>query len=414
MTLSILATGFVASGSGSVASANAVLLRHLLMRNYRVDFFTKPSFVDPRPTVADLPQCENLRLVDCTNTNADSLRRWLSPQGRGVWGQLWGQVDAASYNRGLVRRMRRQGGGDLDFWFGDWARGRGRRPVVSLVQGPPGSDARSLDRHAELIQRLAGKAAWYQLVAYARYRLSIGLPPFQHTDQVIVGSEWSRQQLIQRYKFDSCRTHALPYPIDLQAFYPATERRPSQARLRVLWLGRFVPRKRLDLFLDGLALAIKEGCDVEAWVVGQSGFVPNYERLLHEFSYPERLQHWPSVPRDKVPSMIADVDVMAQPSDDEDFGSSVAEALSCGVPAIVGASNGTGDYLCGRSIRLVDDRPETFAEAIMQMAKAKRTGDLADPNPSRQTAERWFAPERVVDRLEAILQQCNRLSTSAP
>jgi len=302
--------------------------------------------------------------------------------------------------------MRKESQSDLDLWLGDWSRGRANRPVVSYVQGPTGTDAQSIGPHRTLIERIAGKKTWFKLAAYARWRLGPGLPCFQHSDHVILGSQWSHHKMIEKFGYAAAHCLALPYPIDLQMFRPARDRRSSSDRLRVLWLGRFVPRKRLDLFLDDLAMAIKDGCDVEAWVVGRSGFVPNYETLLDEFDYPEQLKHWPSIPRSDVPAILADVDVMVQPSDNENFGSSVAEALACGVPAIVGATNGTGDYICDRSIWLADDRPEALAAAMVQMAKAKQNGELTDPTPSRQAAEHWFAPERVVDQLEAILQQC--------
>lgn len=404
MNLSINTTGFVSQFAGSVASANAVLVSKLVERDIQMSFFTKPSFVDPRPLFQGTSNVNQFELIDCTNRWGDGARRFMAPSGNGLWGRLWGSFDSATYNHGLVRKMRAKNGGDLDFWLGDWARGRGKRPVVSFVQGPPGTDARSVGRRRELIERLAGKLAWLKLAAFAKWRLSLGLPKFKHSDHIIVGSEWSRRHLIDQYDLPATRVHALPYPIDLQMFRPSREHRLTNEPLRLFWLGRFVPRKRLDLFLDGLALAIRGGCDVEAWVIGQSGFVPGYERLLEEFPFPDRLKRWASVPRDDVPEILSKVDVMVQPSDEENFGSSVAEALACGVPAIVGATNGTGDYICDRSIRLVDDKPETMAAAIVAMADAKKRGVLVDRKPSRMIAEKYFDPEIVTDRLEEILR----------
>jgi len=209
--------------------------------------------------------------------------------------------------------------------------------------------------------------------------------------------------LVNHYGRDPNRTHTIPYCFDLNAFRTPAQKEHS-GPLRLLWLGRFAPRKRLDLMLDGMRLAIEGGCDVTACIVGRSGFVPNYERLIQEFPFPERIEHRPSVPRAEVPELINVSDVMCQPSDDEDFGSSVAEALACGVPAIVGATNGTGDYICERSIRLIDDRPETMAAAIVSMAQAKKGGDLIDPGPSRHAAEKHFDAETATDKLEAILR----------
>ncbi len=412
MSLSIAVTGFVSSHAGSVASANAVIVDRLLTRGHQIDFYTKPSFVDPRPVLNGT--ADKIHVVDCTNHWGDGLRRTMSPSGSGLWGRLWGSIDSTTYNRGLVQAMRTAKAADLDLWLGDWARGRGSRPVVSFVQGPPGTDARSVFQHQRLITELAGRWKCEQLKAFARYRLGRGLPTFAHSDHVIVGSQWSRRCLVERYGLAESTVHAMPYPIDLDSFQPAPPR-PRNGRLRIFWLGRFVPRKRLDLFLDGLGLAIEQGVDAEAWVVGKSGFVPGYEELLAQFPFQDRLQTWESIPRREVPAMLSQVDVMAQPSDEENFGSSVAEALACGVPTIVGATNGTADYISGCCIHLSDDRPETFAEALGQMAAKKRRGELDDRGSIRQHAERQFAPEVVVDQLDYVLTQAiGSVADSAP
>ncbi|MFN3193060.1 MAG: glycosyltransferase family 4 protein [Aureliella sp.] len=403
MRTTIFATGFVEQGAGSVASANGVLLRGLLERQHKISFFTKPSFVDPRPLLSDCSSFGNLQMVDCSNRLWDGLRARMTSTGGGIWGRAWVGIDAATYNRKLVDAMRKSPGSGVDLWLGDWARGRGERKVVSFVQGPPGTDARSVFTRADLIKRLSGRATWMKLAAAARWRLGLGLPRFDTSDLIILGSRWSRSFLIENYGASEQNTMALPYPIDLDEFSPPQTHRKTSEPLRIFWLGRFAPRKRLDLFLNGLSLAIREGCDAEAWVVGASAFASGFEKLLDEFPYPSRLKHWMAVPREKVPALLADVDVMAQPSDEENFGSSVAEALACGVPSIVGATNGTGDYVCENSIRLRDDHPETFAEAVIEMAARKKEGRLQDRTISRAAAEYSFSSEAVVDQLENAL-----------
>ncbi|WP_197452209.1 glycosyltransferase family 4 protein [Rosistilla carotiformis] len=323
--------------------------------------------------------------------------------------RVTGWFDVGTYNHGLVNRMQsssRQGeGSNLSLWMGDFVRGRVVGvPSVGYLQGPPATDARSIARHRDLIIRLAGWGCYLKLRAYAAWRMGVGYPDLSLSDYLIVGSQWSRSDLIIGQRCDPDRVYAIPYPIDLAQFQPSERARETTGRLKLLWLGRFVPRKRLDLFLDGLELAIRGGCDVEALVIGRSGFVPNYEQLLDAFPFPDRLRHRPSIPRSEVPGVLTEVDVMAQPSDDENFGSSVAEALACGVPTIVGATNGTGDYICPRSIRLADDKPETMAAAIVAMADAKKRGELVDPGPSRGVAELHFDPEKVTDQLEAVLK----------
>ncbi len=169
-------------------------------------------------------------------------------------------------------------------------------------------------------------------------------------------------------------------------------------------LGRIVPRKRLDLFLQGAAKAIAQGVDLRLTVVGRVGFVRGYDNLIKSFQFPDRLQWTESVPRAKIPELIQRHDVLGQPSDEENFGSSVAEAQACGLPVIVGATNGNADYLCSRDIHLGDDQPETFARALAEMWRRKRADQFGDSMVSRRAAEEYFHIDRVVDRLMRVLE----------
>ncbi|MFN9913542.1 MAG: hypothetical protein ACK53L_13205, partial [Pirellulaceae bacterium] len=95
--MKIAATGFVSLEAGSVASANVIILKSLLERGYSIDFFSKPSFVDPRPVVENLP---NFRFYDCTNFWPDAFRR--KTQNLPIVGFASGGVDAATYNRFVI------------------------------------------------------------------------------------------------------------------------------------------------------------------------------------------------------------------------------------------------------------------------------------------------------------------------
>jgi len=97
-------------------------------------------------------------------------------------------------------------------------------------------------------------------------------------------------------------------------------------------------------------------------------------------------------------------DLLAQPSDEENFGSSVAEAQACGLPVIVGATNGNADYLSSRDIHLADDQVETFAKALFEMWRRKGAHELGEPGESRRVAEKYFHFESVSDRLIAVLE----------
>ena len=396
-------TGFVAADAGSVTSSNSLVLGELLRRGYTVDFFGKPSFVYP----AEHARHARFRYVDATNRRADSLRRWVQRRVGGPPAFAAALADTWTYNRGITAAIRREHCRrpyDLRLVLGDHARGKiDGLPTVSWVQGPPGTDARSIIERREEVTALAGRATALRLTALANVRLAVGLPRYKPSDLLIVGSAWSRQMLVRDFHQPGDRVHALPYAIDLTRFECCKEPHSRCGSLQVCWLGRIVPRKRIDLLLKAAGLAIRRGVDLTLNVVGDVGFVPGYDRPLSTFEFPDRLRHRRHADRSEIPALLQTADVLVQPSDEENFGSSVAEALACGTPAIVGATNGTGDYVCQRSTRLTDDRPETLAAALADYAERKRAGRLRNPRISRTAAEQHFDVKHVVDGLEAIV-----------
>jgi glycosyltransferase involved in cell wall biosynthesis len=402
--MKLACTGFVSATAGSAAAANALLLVRLLDHQFEIDFFSKPSFVDPRPIVGTRP---GFRFIPVNNHILNFIRSKVERVP--LVGRAASTADALSYSRLVARTVAREHqkrGYDLCLWLGDYSRGSvAGLPTVSFPQGPPGTDARSLLTQFHQIRRIAGPWQAFKWSTLARLRLSpFGTPSFHNSDHFIVGSHQSAGTLARIYSVDPGRISVLPYPIDLDLFCPPRSA-PKVSPLRVLWLGRIVPRKRLDIFLDGAAQAISQGIDIRLTIVGAVGFIPGYETLLQVFPYPERLQYQPRIDRTDVPTLLGQHDVLAQPSVEEDFGSSVAEAQACGLPVIVGHTNGNSDYLSSRDIHLAAENAETFTQALIEMHRRKTSGELGDVAVSRAVAEANFHIDRVTGELIRIFER---------
>jgi glycosyltransferase involved in cell wall biosynthesis len=405
----IAATGFVGENVGSVATSNLRLLKRLLVLGHDIDFFSKPSFVDPGKS---LKEQQNFKFYAVDNVFADRLRRKVSGfPGISFAAERW---DCSSYNRLLLSKISHEHQKkkyDVCVWFGTYAPGRIKSlPMISFAQGPPGTDAISIIDRFNEIQTLAGNGIALRWLALAGLRLSqIGLPKFKCSDHIIVGCEWSRTVLENRFGVSRKITSCLPYPVDLERFSP----RPAKSELReskfrVLWLGRIVPRKRIDVFLKGMEIAISKGLSAECTIVGDVGFIPGYGKLIESFAYPECIRWIRNIPHHSVAETLNRHDVLAQPSDNENFGSSVAEAQACGVPVIVGRSNGNREYLCERDIALDDDKPESFATALTQMYQQKLKSSESEFERSRKFAVSRFGVEGIAEKLlcefEAVCQ----------
>lgn len=101
--MKLAVSGYVSSQEGSVASANALLLRSLLDEGHEIDFFSKPSFVDPRPCVGEHPL---FRFVCTDNIGPDRFRAKV--QRVPALGFLACRVDCATYTSLLLKHMRRE------------------------------------------------------------------------------------------------------------------------------------------------------------------------------------------------------------------------------------------------------------------------------------------------------------------
>jgi glycosyltransferase involved in cell wall biosynthesis len=392
-----------------VSSAGYEILRELLKRNHEVDFFSSSSYVYPRSLI----EREGLNYFDCGQPRVDAV---IARLGSGRASTLAGKLAHRRWTRRIVQTMRRQHAVrlyDVELFLGQWAFGRiSGVPVVSWVQGPPGTDARSIQRHRNDIVRLCGVREYALLRAYACYKTSrFGLPAFRHTDVCICGSRMSVQVLVDAYGLRAESVRALPYPIDLSTFAPQSLVRSPEAPLELLWVGRVVPRKRLDLFLDAGAILIEDGWDVTLTVVGGFPFATGYEQLLENFRYPERLTHVVHMPHEEIGVRLQSAAVLVQPSEEENFGSAVAEALACGRPVVVGPTNGTADYVGDGGIRISEYTPQALASAVSRVLDGS---DRSIDTNARQAAIDYLAVERVVDGLESTLRSATVLGVSPP
>ena len=176
----------------------------------------------------------------------------------------------------------------------------------------------------------------------------------------------------------------------------------------LLSLGRLDPRKRLDLLLDAFALVLEDIPGARLRIVGRPEYAPRQLSLLNRFPHRDAVDYRPAIPRTEVPATLREASVLVQTSENENFGSSVAEALACGTPVVLGPSNGTADY--------IDDKSEIFgaydaravADAILAVLGTRSGSPDEVCATTRAAAERCFAPPVVADRLLEIIEEAIR------
>ena len=389
--------GVLSDGGGSGAGTFPVLLGQLLERGHRVDFYGLPGFTHPR----SLERYDRYRFIDVNTRGIE-----------GVWNA--GNALPTQYPRAaaaqiaiflcqleVLRRIdRARQSYDLVLCTDAQQLWRSALPVISWPQSPPHTEAAALraPHLAEAAKQNWGRRRHAAVLLYYAYRCALARAALNFSDLYVCGSHWARDEW-RRFGAAPDQLCVSSYLIDVDAFAGVPPLSAPQAPT-FLWLGRATPRKRLDLFLAGFAELKRRHPGVRAKIVGnlaQDGF----SAPLLDAADPA-IALTPGVPRAEVPSVFAESDVLVQPSENENFGFSVAEALAAGRPVVLGPTNGTLDYADAAGYPFSVYDPRDVADAMERAMRDVAADGAGVSRRARAAATRHFRVEHVVERFEAL------------
>jgi glycosyltransferase involved in cell wall biosynthesis len=406
--------GFVSRNGGSVASANFLLLDRLLSLGHTVEFHGiggahVPEGLIGRPGFTYTPTSVRPVLAGWRAMEAAVPRRL-----RAVPTVVYAQLSNALHERAIGREVaRRHAARPYDALVCLGLRAPFRvpgLPALSWPQGAPQTEWESLKSLRPVLRRYASPGLYQGLGALYRYKQATARRQLPFSDLILCGSRWTAARWVE-FGAAPGAVLPLPYAFEVDTFSPA-HRDPEpdgSTTFRFLWLGRIVPRKRLDLLLEAFQLLRAERPDVELLIVGAFGYARGYRRLLDEYAHVGGITHLSGVPRGEVPSLFRRVDAVVQPSENEDIGSAPLEALCCGIPSVVGPTNGTLDYL-GDSAEVFDSyTPDSLKSSLSRMIDRVLSDRAAVSSSARASAEHFLTVDTVVsqflDALRAVISR---------
>lgn len=399
--------GLVKKDSGSGIGAQYLILEELLNRGYQIDFYNRKSFINPE----QLSEYSNFSYFDvkrsALNDLLHSLPNRIAKKILPFTNQLplTRRPNAKLFRQYILSNHRKQKY-DLILYLDKRSFVQIKEvAAISWLTGPPQTEWQFIQKLKPKIIELCGWLFYLKLAVFYAFKSIDVKSELKYSDVLISGSKWSSNS-ISTYLDSVRRVESLPYPIDLN-FFKLKDLNVNNSKNDdkvFLWLGRCDPRKRLDLLLEAYSLLLEERQDIKLKIFGGIGYAKGYQELIDNFNYPEHLTYQTFIDRSDVPDLMGNCDVLIQPSEGENFGCSVAEALSCGLPVIVGSTNGTKDYISSSSFVFDEYTPESLKEAMLRAIEAveQRQKELA--LDARKTAERNFDVSKIVDRLETIFQ----------
>lgn len=179
-------------------------------------------------------------------------------------------------------------------------------------------------------------------------------------------------------------------------------RQKSNSCYRVTLVGRCVPVKRIDLFIDTIAsLRTDYKLEVEGTICGDGPLLKTMKHYAQTKGV-EHFLHFRGFVQDMEPEW-ASMDALLMPSDHEGLPMTLLEALLRKVPVVAHSAGGIPEVLdCGNSGVLVDNHSATgYADKLAQLIK--------HPEMARQLAanglshvKREFSKRENVKKYEAL------------
>ena len=167
---------------------------------------------------------------------------------------------------------------------------------------------------------------------------------------------------------------------------------PAPADLHIGFVGRLVPVKRPDLFIDALCELRERGIAVRGTVVGDGPVRQEAEAYCASRGANAEFVGWQEPWWDAV----GDLDCLLHPSDEEGFGNVLVEAAAAGIPCVARTSAlGVADAIIpGVTGELVaGSRPSDLADGILRVVRPSH----GDPR------EQWLEHFSVGHSVDVLL-----------
>lgn len=201
----------------------------------------------------------------------------------------------------------------------------------------------------------------------------------------------------------------LPLGLDLEPLAePAGEQRAEQRAelglteedILLVFVGRVVPIKRLDLLLEALALARQSEPRLRLAIVGDGDVRPDLERQAAELGIAAAVCFL-GYRRELCP-VFAAADLAVLSSANEGTPVSLIEAGAAGLPAVATDVGGVGEVVTEETGVLVPPRdPEAFAGALLRLATDPEWRAAQGEAARRHALDRYGAT-RLIDDIETL------------
>jgi glycosyltransferase involved in cell wall biosynthesis len=193
-------------------------------------------------------------------------------------------------------------------------------------------------------------------------------------DLTLLLSNWAESEFRAIYPG---RTRVVRCGMDPAKFAPGGDRARVRDRFRysendfvLLWLGIFMPHRRLEDGINALGRLAARGINVKLLLAGSDRSYPAYvaslKALAHNLGVQDNVTFADKVAEKEIRDFYSACDAFLFPNDQQTWGLAVLEAMACGCPALVSRGSGVHEVLSDQDNALLFSprNPEELARKI--------------------------------------------------
>lgn len=234
----------------------------------------------------------------------------------------------------------------------------------------------------------------------------------RYADYAIGHSEFTRQELVDRYGFAADKTFAFPYAIPLESFSPGPKdpvlvrRYGLEGKRVLLYVGRMAGNKRIDLLVQALPLIQREFPETALLLVGDntsSAFAPviaGIKQQIQELGLSRDVIFTGRV--DNLPDYYRLADVYVTSSLHEGFCVPLIEAMASGVPVVGSACTAIPGTLGDAGLTFAPENVRDLADKVIELLRDREKSErLRQLGLQRATS---FSLQDFRQRWQEVLQ----------
>ena len=221
---------------------------------------------------------------------------------------------------------------------------------------------------------------------------------------VIVSSKDVRER-VRALGVEEERIHAIPQGVDCGLFKMGRRRAATESPWRLLYVGRYDPRKGLDVLLEAMNRLKDHRTDLQLRLVGGSavsGTAAKYLGKASALGLDDCVEFVDEQPHEAIPRFMAEADLLVLPSYYDSFGIVLAEAMACGLPVVATRCGGPEELVEEHSGRLVP-MGDSGALAAGILAVIENHGSY-DREAIRARARARWDLEKVATRIRSLYE----------